>query len=94
MSLLQECIENHRVVLKQILHKAIAHFKKKGEIYKAEIKASKAMGGGILGIDMMEDEERGIVVHEVNNTVEFKGLAKVAKKKHTKRNGRVCFRLC
>jgi [lysine-biosynthesis-protein LysW]--L-2-aminoadipate ligase len=29
---------------------------------------------------MMEDEERGIVVHEVNNTVEFKGLAKVAKR--------------
>ena len=42
-------------------------------------RASKAMGGGILGIDMMEDEENGLVVHEVNNTVEFKGLAKVAK---------------
>ena len=43
-------------------------------------KASKAMGGGILGIDMMEDEENGLVVHEVNNTVEFKGLARVAKR--------------
>jgi len=43
-------------------------------------KASKAVGGGILGIDMMEDEKRGLVVHEVNNTVEFKGLAKVATK--------------
>ena len=43
-------------------------------------KASKAMGGGILGIDMMEDNERGLVVHEVNNTVEFKGLAKVAQR--------------
>jgi [lysine-biosynthesis-protein LysW]--L-2-aminoadipate ligase len=43
-------------------------------------KASKAMGGGILGIDMMEDDERGLVVHEVNNTVEFKGLAKVAQR--------------
>ncbi len=44
-------------------------------------KASKAMGGGILGIDMMEDEKRGgLVVHEVNNTVEFKGLARVAKR--------------
>ncbi|MCV0392667.1 MAG: lysine biosynthesis protein LysX [Nitrosopumilus sp.] len=42
-------------------------------------KASKAMGSGILGIDMMEDEKRGLVVHEVNNTVEFKGLARVAK---------------
>lgn len=43
-------------------------------------KASKAVGGGILGIDMMEDKNRGLVVHEVNNTVEFKGLAKVAKR--------------
>ena len=43
-------------------------------------KASKAVGGGILGIDMMEDEKRGLIVHEVNNTVEFKGLAKVAQK--------------
>ena len=50
------------------------------EMEEMAIKASKAMGGGILGIDMMEDEERGIVVHEVNNTVEFKGLAKVAKR--------------
>ncbi|MFQ5496767.1 MAG: lysine biosynthesis protein LysX [Nitrosopumilus sp.] len=41
-------------------------------------KASKAMGGGILGIDMMEDDENGLVVHEVNNTVEFKGLSRVA----------------
>ncbi len=44
------------------------------------IKASKAVGGGILGIDLMEDKKRGLVVHEVNNTVEFKGLAKVAKR--------------
>ncbi|MDE1763169.1 MAG: lysine biosynthesis protein LysX [Thaumarchaeota archaeon] len=43
-------------------------------------KSSKAVGGGILGIDVMEDEKRGFVVHEVNNTVEFKGLAKVAKR--------------
>ena len=43
-------------------------------------KASKAMGGGILGIDMMEDEKNGLVVHEVNNTVEFKGLARVAQR--------------
>ena len=50
------------------------------EMEELAIKSSKAMGGGILGIDMMEDEERGIVVHEVNNTVEFKGLAKVAKR--------------
>ena len=40
--------------------------------------ASKAVGGGILGVDLMEDKEKGLVVHEVNNTVEFKGLVKVA----------------
>ena len=28
---------------------------------------------------MMEDEERGLVVHEVNNTVEFKGILKTTK---------------
>ena len=49
------------------------------EIEDLSIKASKAIGGGILGIDMMEDEERGLVVHEVNNTVEFKGLTRVAR---------------
>ena len=40
-------------------------------------KASKAMGGGILGIDMMEDEENGLVVHEVNNTTEYKNTVRV-----------------
>ena len=49
------------------------------EIEDLAIKASKAVGGGILGVDMMEDEKKGLVVHEVNNTVEFKGLVKVAK---------------
>ena len=42
-------------------------------------KASNAVGGGILGVDIMEDEKRGLVVHEINNTVEFKGLAQVSK---------------
>ena len=50
------------------------------EIEELCVKASKAVGGGILGVDLMEDEKKGMVVHEVNNTVEFKGLAKVTKK--------------
>ena len=50
------------------------------EMEEIAIKASQAVGGGILGIDMMEDEGKGLVVHEVNNTVEFKGLARVAKR--------------
>jgi [lysine-biosynthesis-protein LysW]--L-2-aminoadipate ligase len=50
------------------------------ELEELCISASQAVGGGILGIDLMEDKKRGLVVHEVNNTVEFKGLARVAKK--------------
>lgn len=49
------------------------------EIEDVCAKASQAVGGGILGVDLMEDKKRGLVVHEVNNTVEFKGLAKVSK---------------
>jgi len=44
------------------------------------IGASKAVGEGILGVDLMEDEKEGLVVHEVNNTVEFKGAASVSEK--------------
>ncbi len=50
-----------------------------GEIGEIAARASRAVGGGILGIDMMEDSDRGIVVHEINNTVEFRGISKVAK---------------
>jgi [lysine-biosynthesis-protein LysW]--L-2-aminoadipate ligase len=37
------------------------------------------VGGGILGVDMMEDKKHGLIVHEVNNTVEFHGAASVSK---------------
>jgi [lysine-biosynthesis-protein LysW]--L-2-aminoadipate ligase len=50
------------------------------EMEDLAVRSSKAMGGGILGIDMMEDDEKGLIVHEVNNTVEFKGLSKVAQR--------------
>jgi len=36
-------------------------------------RASAAVGGGLLGIDLMETED-GYTVHEVNHTVEFKAL--------------------
>lgn len=48
------------------------------ELSELAARASEAAGGGILGIDMMEDAARGLVVHEVNNTVEFRGLSSVA----------------
>ncbi|MCX8182403.1 MAG: lysine biosynthesis protein LysX [Candidatus Methanomethyliaceae archaeon] len=41
------------------------------------LKAAKAVGGGVLGVDAMEKEE-GIVIHEVNSTVEFKGAMSVS----------------
>jgi [lysine-biosynthesis-protein LysW]--L-2-aminoadipate ligase len=39
-------------------------------------RASDAVGGGLLGIDLMETED-GYTVHEVNHTVEFKALNEV-----------------
>lgn len=49
-----------------------------GEIGEIAARASEAVGGGILGVDMMEDSDRGILVHEINNTVEFRGISSVA----------------
>jgi [lysine-biosynthesis-protein LysW]--L-2-aminoadipate ligase len=49
------------------------------EIEDLALRAAKAVGEGILGVDMMEDKNHGLVVHEVNNTVEFRGAASVSK---------------
>ncbi|MEM2875895.1 MAG: RimK family alpha-L-glutamate ligase, partial [Candidatus Bathyarchaeia archaeon] len=45
------------------------------ELEELALKASKAVGGGVLAVDCMESRDEGLLVHEVNNTVEFKGLA-------------------
>ncbi len=47
-------------------------FKPDSELKEMVHKASEAVGGGILGVDAMESSE-GYVIHEVNNTIEFKG---------------------
>jgi [lysine-biosynthesis-protein LysW]--L-2-aminoadipate ligase len=49
------------------------------EMEELAINAANAVGGGIVGVDMMEDKEKGLLVHEVNNTVEFHGAAAVSK---------------
>jgi len=49
------------------------------ELEDLALKAAKAVGGGIVGVDMMEDKKQGLIVHEVNNTVEFHGAASVSK---------------
>ena len=41
------------------------------------IKAKNAVYGKIVGVDLMESDERGLVVHEVNNTTEYKNTVRV-----------------
>jgi [lysine-biosynthesis-protein LysW]--L-2-aminoadipate ligase len=41
------------------------------------INACKAVSGKVVGVDLMESKEDGLVVHEVNNTTEFKNTVKV-----------------
>ena len=41
------------------------------ELDELSLKAAKAVGGEFVGVDLMEGED-GLMVHEVNNTTEFK----------------------
>ena len=41
------------------------------------LKAAKTLKGEILGVDLMESDENGLLVHEVNNTTEFKNTVRV-----------------
>jgi [lysine-biosynthesis-protein LysW]---L-2-aminoadipate ligase len=41
------------------------------------IKAKNAVRGQIVGVDLMESKENGLVVHEVNNTTEYKNTVRV-----------------
>ena len=41
------------------------------------IKAKNAVQGDIVGVDLMESEDKGLVVHEVNNTTEYKNTVRV-----------------
>jgi len=41
------------------------------------IKAKNAVQGQIVGVDLMESDERGLLVHEVNNTTEYKNTVRV-----------------
>jgi [lysine-biosynthesis-protein LysW]--L-2-aminoadipate ligase len=43
------------------------------ELSELALRAAKAVGGGVLAVDLMEAPE-GLVVHEVNPTPEFKAL--------------------
>ena len=41
------------------------------------IKAKDAVQGQIVGVDLMESKEKGLVVHEINNTTEYKNTVRV-----------------
>lgn len=42
------------------------------ELNRLCVAASHAVGGGITGVDVMEDRDRGFLVNEVNYTIEFR----------------------
>ena len=42
------------------------------ELNEICVRASNAVGGGITGVDLLEDPERGFLVNEVNYTIEFR----------------------
>ncbi len=50
------------------------------ELEDIVLKTANVIGGGILGVDLMEDKDRGLVVHEVNNNVEFRGATLASNK--------------
>ena len=41
------------------------------------IKAKNTVQGEIVGVDLMESNDKGLVVHEINNTTEFRNVVKV-----------------
>ena len=41
------------------------------------IKAKNTVYGDIVGIDLMESNDKGMVVHEINNTTEFRNVVRV-----------------
>jgi len=47
------------------------------ELEEICIKAKNAVKGQIVGVDLMESDDRGLLVHEVNNTTEYKNTVRV-----------------
>lgn len=42
------------------------------ELNDISVRAATAVGGGIVAVDLLEDEDRGLLVNEVNHTMEFR----------------------
>ena len=45
------------------------------ELHQLCVRTAKAVGGGVLAVDVLEDPNRGFLVNEVNHTMEFHTLA-------------------
>jgi [lysine-biosynthesis-protein LysW]--L-2-aminoadipate ligase len=41
------------------------------DIHAISVAAAKAVGGGVVAIDILEDTQRGFLINEVNHTMEF-----------------------
>lgn len=41
------------------------------------VRAKETVQGDIVGVDLMESNERGLVIHEINNTTEYKNTVRV-----------------
>ena len=50
------------------------------EMVELTLKAARAVGGGVLGVDIFEDSERGYLVDEVNGVTEYKNTVRVCGK--------------
>jgi [lysine-biosynthesis-protein LysW]--L-2-aminoadipate ligase len=46
------------------------------ELQEICVDAALAVGGGVVAIDLLEDQERGLLVNEVNHTMEFRNSVK------------------
>jgi len=42
------------------------------EIGALAVRAAQAVGGGILAIDLLESPDRGLLINEINHTMEFR----------------------
>ena len=48
------------------------------EIEDLCLRAVKAVGGGVLAVDLVEHPEKGLVVNEINHTMEFHTMQPVS----------------
>jgi [lysine-biosynthesis-protein LysW]--L-2-aminoadipate ligase len=48
------------------------------EIEELSLRAAKSVGGGVLAVDLVEHPEKGLIVNEVNHTMEFHSMQPIS----------------